>query len=72
MWLCGARQVDERTDYKESFNREVERGTMSARMAVTGWFASLTSDDQRTEEQRLPALSYGRKEIARLEGFAGR
>ena len=72
MWLCGARQLDEKTDYKESFKREVVRGAMSARMAVEAWFTSLTADEKRSEGRLLPALAHGRKEIARLQGFAGR
>lgn len=72
LWLCGARQVNEQTDYKESFKREVEQGAMSARMAVEAWFAALTADEKRAEGRRLPALAHGRKEIARLQGFAGR
>lgn len=72
MWLCGAREVDEQTDYKEAYHREVERGTMNARMAVEAWFGSLTSDEKRAEGRRLTALGHGRKEIARLQGFAGR
>jgi len=70
MWLCGAHEVDEQTDYKGIFRREVERGAMSARKAAEAWFASLTSEEQQTEAIRLPALAHGRKEIARLQRFA--
>jgi hypothetical protein len=72
MWLCGAREVDEQTEYKGIFHREVERGAMSARKAVEAWFAPLTPEAQQTEETHLPALAHGRKEVARLQQFAKR
>jgi len=72
MWLCGAREVDEQTDYKETFRREVERGAMSAPMAVEAWFAPLTPEQRQIEEVRLPALAHGRKEVTRLQQFAKR
>ncbi len=72
MWLCGAREINEQTGYKEVFHREVERGTMSARKAVDGWFSLLKEEDRLAEEARLPALAHGRKEVARLQGFAKR
>jgi hypothetical protein len=72
MWLSGAQVVDEQTEYKGTFRREVERGTMSARQAVEAWFAPLTPEARQTEETRLPALVHGRKEVARLQGFAKR
>lgn len=72
LWLCGAREIDEQTDYKGIFRREVERGAMSARKAAEAWFESLTSEERQTEEARLPALAHGRKEIARLQSFAKR
>jgi hypothetical protein len=70
MWLCGAREVDEQTDYKMTFRREVEQGAMSSLKAVEAWFAPLTPEAQQTEETRLPALAHGRKEVARLQQFA--
>ncbi len=70
MWLCGRRELDERTSYKEIYRREVERGTMSSRKAVEAWFAILTSEERQTEESWLPALSHGRREVDRLQGFA--
>lgn len=70
MWLCGAREIDEQTDYKETFRREVERGAMSAREAAEAWFSPLTPEERRIEEVRLPALAHGRKEVARLQSFA--
>ena len=68
MWLCGNREVDEWTSYKQAFHREVERGTMSARQAVEAWFA-ITTESQQAEEERLPALAHGRKELGRLKRF---
>jgi hypothetical protein len=70
MWLCGEREIDEETQYKEKFHRAAERGEMSAQQAAEAWFAPLESDDRRAEEARLPALTHGRKEVARLERFA--
>jgi hypothetical protein len=72
MWLCGAQMIDEQTEYKVIFRREAEKGTMSSRKAVEGWFEPLTLEAQQTEETRLPALAHGRKEVARLQGFAKR
>ncbi len=69
MWLCGAHEVDEQTDYKNAFRREAERGKMSSRQAVEAWFAFLP-EERQAEESRLPALAYGRKEVARLQQFA--
>lgn len=70
MWLCGAHEVDEQTDYKNAFRREVERGTMSSRQAVEAWFAPISPEMRRAEETRLPALAHGRKEVARLQQFS--
>lgn len=70
MWLCGERQIDEQTSYKEAFRREMERGVMSSRKAVEAWFVPLTPEEAVTEEKRLPALAHGRKEVARLQRFA--
>jgi hypothetical protein len=70
MWLCGEQEIDEETEYKAAFRREVERGTMSSRKAVEAWFVALTPEAQQTEETRLPALAHGRKEVARLQQFA--
>jgi hypothetical protein len=70
MWLCGQRELDERTSYKEAYRRECERGAMSARKAAGAWFVILTPEEQQAEEARLPALAYGRKEVARLRQFA--
>lgn len=72
MWLCGARDIHEQTDYKQVFHQQVERGTMSARKAAAAWFVALTPKERQTEESRLPALAHGRKEVARLQQFAKR
>ncbi|HSS76721.1 MAG TPA: hypothetical protein VLV54_08240 [Thermoanaerobaculia bacterium] len=72
MWLCGAHDIDERTEYKAIFRREVEQGSMSSRKAVEAWFAPLNSEGRQAEESHLPALTHGRKEVARLQGFAKR
>lgn len=71
MWLCGKREVDEQTSYKQIFQREVERGTMSSRQAVEAWFAA-TSQELKAEETRLPALAHGRRELDRLKRFVKR
>jgi hypothetical protein len=71
MWLCGRREVDEQTSYKQAFQREVERGTMSPRQAVGAWFAA-TSQDLKAEEIRLPALAHGRREVDKLKKFVRR
>jgi hypothetical protein len=70
MWLCGEREVNEQTQYKQAFRREVERGAMSARRAVEAWLAPLTPEERQTEESRLPALAHGRREVNRLQQFA--
>lgn len=70
LWLCGERDLDEQTSYKQRFSREAEQGTMSARRAVEAWLAILTPEQQQAEKSRLPALAHGRKEIARLQEFA--
>lgn len=70
MWLCGERDINEETKYKEAFRREVERGLMSSRMAVQAWLAPLTEEERQTEERCLPALAHGRREIERLRQFA--
>ncbi|HKH45106.1 MAG TPA: hypothetical protein VKM72_10625 [Thermoanaerobaculia bacterium] len=72
MWLCGEREVDEQTEYKAAFRRKVEQGTMSSRKAAEAWFVQLSPKEQQFEEERLPALAHGRKEVARLEQFAER
>jgi hypothetical protein len=71
MWLCGERELDELTSYKEAFRRAVERGVMSSRGAVDAWFAA-TTQDLKAEETRLPALAHGRKEVDRLKKFVKR
>lgn len=70
IWLCGVHAVDEQTEYKEAFRREVEQGSMSGRKAAEAWFAPLTPERQKIEETHLPALTHGRKEMARLQRFA--
>lgn len=45
---------------------------MSARKAAEAWLAHLSREEQQTEEERLPALAHGRKEVARLQRFAKR
>jgi hypothetical protein len=72
MWLCGRHEVDETTSYKEAFHREVERRQMSSRQAVEAWFLHLTPEEQKIEEDKLPALFHGRKEVDRLRYFAKR
>lgn len=70
MWLCGAREVDEQTEYKEAFRRRSEEDPKSGRKAAEAWFEAVTPEERQTEETRLPALAHGRKEIARLQKFA--
>ncbi len=71
MWLCGERELDELTSYKEAFRRAVEWGAMSSRVAVEAWHAT-TSQDREAEETRLPALAHGRKEVDRLKQLVRR
>jgi hypothetical protein len=70
IWLCGRHELDEQTDYKDEFRRETEKGRMSARKAAEAWFLRSTPEEQQIEEGALPALAYGRKEVARLKLFA--
>jgi hypothetical protein len=70
MWLCGAREIDEQTDYKHMFQQQAERGEMSARKAAEAWFEPLTPEERQKEQGQLPALAYGRKEVDRLHQFA--
>jgi hypothetical protein len=72
LWLCGAEDLDEVSDYKAVFRREVERGTMSIRQAVEAWSAPLAEARRRAEERRLPSLTHGRREVARLDQLAAR
>ena len=65
-WLCGERIVDESTDYKDAFRREVDRGTMTPKRAATAWFAQLSDADRKLESDRVPSLAAGRKELANL------
>jgi hypothetical protein len=71
MWLCGERELDELTSYKEAFRRAVEQGAMSSRAAVEAWLAA-TSKDLEAEAVRLPALAQGRREVDRLKQFVKR
>lgn len=70
IWLCGRHDVDEQTQYKEFFRREVERGAMSSRKAVEAWVLPLTPEERQIEENRLPALAHGRREVDRLRRLA--
>jgi hypothetical protein len=70
LWLCGARDLDEETDYKPVFRQKVERGEISSRQAVNAWLTPLLPAERETERNRLPALAHGRNEIERLERFA--
>ena len=70
MWLCGERDLDETTSYKDVYRHECERGAMNSRRAVEAWFVTLNPEEQQTEETRLQALAHGRKEVARLQRFA--
>jgi len=70
MWLCGERDLNETTEYKDAFRREVQRGRMSSGKAVLAWFTSRSAHDVALEKALLPALAHGRKELGRLEKFA--
>jgi hypothetical protein len=67
LWLCGERDLDEESDYKQVLRRKAERGEVSAREASEAWFAPQTPEQQQTEKERLPALARGRAEIDRLQ-----
>lgn len=69
LWLCGARDIDEHSDFKSRFHREM-KPSLRPRQIVDAWFARL-SETQRQEEARvLPALAHGREEIRRLQRFS--
>ena len=69
LWLYGIRDLDEQTDFKNRFHREVKQG-LRPKQLVDAWFAGL-SEAQRQEEARiLPALARGREEIKRLQSFS--
>ena len=47
MWLCGEREIDEQTSYKQTLSRDRRGGTKSARRAVEAWFAILTPSNSK-------------------------
>jgi hypothetical protein len=66
-WLCGARDVDESTDYKIAFQREVGRGSMNRNRAVEAWFAQSSEAQRQLEVEHVPSLAAGRQELASLQ-----
>jgi hypothetical protein len=68
LWLCGFSDLDEQTDYKSRFHRDVEPKVRRSEL-VDKWFA-VSADEQRAEAKTLPALAYGRSEIERLRLLA--
>ena len=70
LWLCGRRDLDETTQYKDEFRHQVAKGSMSPRQAAKAWHAALSSKEQELEAATVPALVAGREQIARLSKFA--
>jgi len=68
MWLCGLLDLDEHTDYKSRFHREVEPSIRRSEI-IDAWFMPLSAEQRHAEAERLPALAYGRTEIDRLRRF---
>lgn len=69
LWLCGFRDLDEQTDFKKRFHREIEQGSRRKQL-VDAWFAPLSEDQRQAEATILPALAHGRAEVKRLERFS--
>jgi hypothetical protein len=69
LWLWGARDLDEHTDFKNRFHREVKQG-LRPRQLVDAWFARLSETQGEEEATILPALAHGREEIKRLQRFS--
>lgn len=67
LWLCGDREVDERNDFKQRYQAALKRREASAKQAAAAWFESLPTEEALIEQQRLPSLSAGRKELRRLD-----
>lgn len=64
LWLSGHRDLDEKTHYERSRQRDLAAVSRSG--LIKGWFKP--SDEQlRDEEKILPALFHGRAEIDRLK-----
>jgi hypothetical protein len=72
LWLCGRRDLDETTQYKDDFRHQVAKGSMSSRQAAKAWHAALSSKQRELEVARVPALVAGRAQITRLSKFAKR
>ncbi len=69
LWLSGIQNLDELADYKNTFRNQVEP-TIRPSQIVDAWFTYLSEAQRREEENRLPALAHGRKEIDRLKSKA--
>lgn len=67
LWLCGHRDIDEETDFKQRFRDAERRGEISPKLAVKSWFRQLSDEERRQEEETLPALVAGRLEVRRLD-----
>lgn len=67
LWLCGDREVDEKSDFKQRFRRAQARGEASAKAAAAAWFRSPSADEEATEGRKLPSLAAGRIESGRLD-----
>lgn len=66
LWLYGVRDLDEQTDYKDRFHREVKPRVHHSQL-IDAWFAPLSDDQREQEAARLPALAHGRAEFKRLQ-----
>ena len=67
LWLCGIRDLDEHTDFKDRFQREVKQRKIGRRQLADSWF---DAKQRRAEKETLPALASGRAEIERLKKLA--
>lgn len=66
LWLCGARDLDEKSDYKQRFRLAEARGEASPKAAAEAWFRDLSPEEEADERRRLPSLTAGRDEVERL------
>ncbi|HEX7180744.1 MAG TPA: hypothetical protein VF756_02790 [Thermoanaerobaculia bacterium] len=65
LWLCGYRDLDETSDYKSRFHREVKPRVHRSQL-IDAWFARLSDEQREQEAAQLPALAKGRTEIQAL------
>jgi hypothetical protein len=65
LWLCGVSDLDEQTDYKQRFQRDV-KPSLQRNQLIDAWFVDSPPERRKAEAELLPALAHGRMEIERL------